>query len=329
MGYVVVNGYQANYLSYSANALQLKHLAAGLLYVSLTSFQVLAVAMFILFALIDLAFPTVPSATEKKPTHENEPDVAEDASDEKLPQPSPGRGKRFLNRVRSSSRYPYAIYAGILLPYVLLYLFLKFVGMSLPPTRQGVQQVFIGVLPWLGINLVLSLVLAAAIYAGGSKRFKEAISEVPGVKKEPAEQARAANEVVSKLDLGQLRRRFIESDASRVGQPLLVFILLVFSLRSFQGLYGRLKPDYGGGALYRVAMHLKASGSLPAELKSRLQSNDSWLFLVDNDGSFAYVLRVEKKGGRQLLGISQGEIEALEVLSYPPISPADAPFFMP
>lgn len=328
MGYVVVNGYQAKYLSYSANALQLKHLAAGLLYLSLTSFQVVAVAIFILLALTDLVFPSKPKSTEKKPTDENEPLDAQKRTDKERPQGSLDRTKEFLYRLKSYSRYPLAIYAGVFLPYVLLYLFLKFVGVSFPPTRPGAQQVLVGMLPWLGINLVLSIVIAAKIYLGGSKRFESAMSKKPDAKKENSERTSAGNEVVSTFELQQLRRRFIEADASRVGQPVLAFVLLLFSLSSFQGLYGRLKPDYGGGALCRVAMHLKSSGSLPADLKAKLQSNDSWLFLVDKDGTFVYVLRVERNGIKQLLEISQGEIEALEILSTPPISPADAPLFM-
>lgn len=327
MGYVVVNGYQAKYLSYSANALQLKHLAAGLLYLSLTSFQVVAVAIFFLFALLDLAFPSEPKSTEKKPTDENKPHDAQKGNDKDSQQGFLARAKRFHDRVKSYSRYPLAIYAGIFLPYVLLYLFLLFVGVSFPPTRPGAQQILVGMLPWLGINLVLSIVIAAAIYRGGSKKFESAMSEKRAAKKN-SERTSAGNEVVSTFELQQLRRSFIEADASRVGQPVLAFVLLLFSLSSFQGLYGRLKPDYGGGALYRVAMHLKSSGSLPADLKARLQSSDSWLFLVDKDGTFVYVVRVERNGNKQLLEISQGEIEALEILSTPPISPADAPFFM-
>ncbi|HSO76833.1 MAG TPA: hypothetical protein VLU47_18545 [Blastocatellia bacterium] len=52
-GYVIANGYQAEYLNYSANVIQVKHLAAGLLYAFVTLVQIWLVAAILVFVYVD------------------------------------------------------------------------------------------------------------------------------------------------------------------------------------------------------------------------------------------------------------------------------------
>jgi hypothetical protein len=315
MGYVIVNGYQTKYMNYGANALQLKHLAAGLLYTFLTLFVVLVLAFFILSKLIDVKFPLQSVKKKEGPEKRH-------------------RWQRALDRTRSIVRYFWAFGVGLFLAYFLIFYFFQFVGMSSPSTTSGALFVLRAILPWMGINLILSVVLAVGLYRGGIKSFESAFSGQSPPQEVNVEPASKEKEAVVAFEMIQLKRSFVEALAGRIVAPVLGLVLLLFSLVSFQGLYGRLRPDYGGGALYRVAVHLKSPssapspGSVPADWKASLKSNDSWLLWVDKDETFVYVLRVDRNGNKQLLEISSGEIEAVEVLASPPISPADARFFI-
>ena len=327
MGYVIVNGYQVKYLNYSANALQLKHLAAGLLYIYLTSLQVLIVAFFVLFKRLEL----------------------------KSKKGDKSRWFRLFDQANSIVRYIWAIAQSLLL--VFLYISYFFL-ISSSATTSGTLSVLKRILPWIGINLLFSLAVVVGLYRSGIKRFERAFPRSTLPPASSPNQPSMENDAVPAFEIDQSKRIFVEALASRIVIPLVGLVLLLFSLTFFQELYGRLRPDYGGGALYRVAIHLKPPGSAPspsstssasnvptpsstplpgsipspstllADWKESLKSNNSWLLLVDRDASFVYVLRVDKDGKKQLLEISSGEIEAIEVLADPPISPADAPFFI-
>lgn len=328
MGYVIVNGYQTKAMNYGANALQLKHLAAGLLYVFLTLFVVLGFAFTILLKWLDVKFSS------------------QRATEQELEKMS--RLRRVLDRARSIGRYFWTFGGGLFVTFLLILLFFQFIGMSIPSTNYGALFVIGAMLPWMGINLILSIVVAIGVYKGGSKSFETAFASQTQPPAACSEQESSDKKTVAAFE----KRQFLEALAGWVVAPVLGLVLLLFSLVSFQGLYGRLRPDYGGGALYRVAIHLKSPSSVPSpsptpslssaaspssapslgslfvDWKERIKSKDSWLLLVDKDGSFVYVLRVDIKGNKQLLEISSGEIEAVEVLSDPPISPADARFFI-
>ena len=327
MGYVIVNGYQTNSMNYGANALQLKHLAAGLLYTFLTSFVVLAFASVILLKLLDVKFSSQHALMKQLPeTH---------------------RLRRVFDRAISIVRNVWTFGGGLFITFLFILLFFQFIGMSVPSVNYGALFVLGAMLPWMGINLILSIVLAIGLYKGGIKSFESAFSSEIQPPAASSEQESHEKKPVAAFEINQMKRRFIEALAGRVVSPVLGLVLLLFSLVSFQGLYGRLRPDYGGGALYRVAIQLKsaarttsqptttpAPSSTPApdtqsaDWKERIESKDSWLLLVDKDGTFVYVLRVDKIGNKQLFEIASSEIEAVEVLADPPISPADAPFFI-
>lgn len=305
MGFVVVNGYQTKYLNYSANVLQLRHLAAGLLYAFLTLVQVSLIAFLLLSGVIEVKFTSFAKPKENQTKR-------------------PRRRARLFSRMGRFALYAGFIGRSLLSGYLVLFLFFQFIGMSFPPNQSGTVLIIKAMLPWSAINLALSIVIMSIIYIGGTRGLEKGVQNVAA----PEVLKGSKEGLVSAQQLEQLKKNYIETYASKIILPGLLSVLLLFSLVSFQPLYGRLRPDYGGGALYTVSLHLKSSTGLAPEVKARLQSSDSWLFLVDKDGTFVNVLRVDKSGNRQLLGISQGEIEALEILSTPPISPADAPFFM-
>lgn len=320
MGYVIVNGYQTRYMNYTANSLQLKHLAAGSLYTFFTYVQVLIVAFFVLSKVMDLKFPSQPEKTnESGKSH---------------------RRQGLLGGAISIVRYVWAIGGGLVLAYFLTFFFFRFAEMRFPATTSGAFSVFKAILPWMGINLLLSLVVAFALYKGGIKSFESALSDHTRPQAPSTTQASVEQEVVTAFEISQWKRRFVEAPATWIVTPAFGLVFLMFSLVSFQEIYGRLAPNYGGGALYRVAIHLKSPatalspspaaspGTLSADWRESIKSKDSWLLLVDKDGGFVYVLRVDKNGNKQLLEIASSEIEAVEVLADPPISPADARFFI-
>ena len=329
MGYVVVNGYQTKYMNYNANALQLKHLTAGMLYSFLTFFQVAIVASFLLSAILDVKIPS-------KSDH-GEAGLASAGSNTPGLTSPPAKGtrwQRLFARAKSIGHYCLIFGKSLVIAYVIVIFMFFFLGMSISPS--GGWLLMKSMIGWSAINLLLSVMMVVGFYVAGNKSFQRAL---PG-KKEPEEtsslQASVENETVSTEEVESLQRTFIRSHGGRVAAPLLALALLLISLVSFQGLYGRIMPDYGGGALYRVAVHLKPAGSTPApapgsaiaDWKENFKSKKTLTLLVDNDGAFVYILCVDRDGNKQLLGISQSEIEALEILSTPPISPVDVPFFI-
>jgi hypothetical protein len=320
MGFVIVNGYQTRYMNYSANTLQLKHLAAGSLYTFFTFVQVVVVTFFLLSKLLDVFFPSQRKTIKK----------AEKSSG----------WRRLIDGAISIVRFIWAIGGGLALAYFLIFFFFKYAGLSSPSTTSGALSVLKAISPWMGTTLLLSLFLVLVFYKTGIKTFESALSDRSHPRASSTKQASMENEEVTPYEVNQLRRQFVEALAARMLAPVFGLAFLMFSLVSFQELYGRLGPDYGGGALHRVALHLKSSvsapspsgtpssGTLSADWRESIKSKDSWLLLVDKDGAFVYVLLVDRSGNRQLLEIASGEIEAIEVLSNPPISPADARFFI-
>ncbi len=295
MGYVVVNGYQTTYLDYSATALQLKHLTAGMLYAFLTFVQISTVAFFVL------------SYVHYRPQPGSDTEE------------STGRFRRLFAQAKSRFSLIAASLRGLLLALFAISFVFSVIGMSSAPPWV-MFKAFAG---WSAINLGASAVLALILFLTARSSFRQTLAK----NEASSNKVKQENANVSESEIVELRRTFIEAYAGRLAGPVLLLILLLVSLTSFQKIYGRLKPDYGGGALYRVGIHLQSPGNLPEDLRNRLVT-DSWLFLVDKDGSFVYVLRVDKDGNRRLIAIAQSEIKAMEIVAYPPIAPIDAPFFI-
>lgn len=316
MGYVVVNGYQAEYLNYAANAIQLKHLAAGFLYIFLTLFQIGVVAIFLIEGLVELKYSSKADDSGKA-----------SRSGENVPEES--KLEVFKGRARSVFRYIWVFGRELVIAYIAVFAFFSFVGITYVPSQPAAFSVLKSCLAWTGINLGLSLVIMLAIYLEGSRLFRGLFEKKPRSGESRPQPARQENQPTARIEINQARRLFIHGlTGPWVAVPVATFALTLFSLVSFQGLYGHLKPDYGGGALYRVAVHLQPTSNLPEHVNSRIRSRDSWLLLVDKDANFLYVLSVDKTGKRSLLQIPLSEIKALEVFSSPPVPPADASLFI-
>lgn len=234
------------------------------------------------------------------------------------------------------------------------YLFIGLIGIAQRP-KYGGQSLIMSCLPWIGINLAISIAVAVAIYLT-AKSDREAFQNRLRPTQTEATQRPVSEKEIEELEQESMPGLFVRALGGRwLALPLLLFALVYLSLISFQRVYGFLRPDYGGGALYRVAVALSpaatadekpketqtaagkptgiqtAASSQPAkasslmdEVRSKLESKDSWRLFVDRDSNFVYLLCVDAKDNRSLLAVSLSEIKALEVLSSGPIHPADA-----
>jgi hypothetical protein len=234
--------------------------------------------------------------------------------------------------------------AALFSAYFVTYLFIGLIGIAQRP-QYGGQSLIRSCLPWIGINLAISVAVAVAIYLT-AKADREAFQNRLLPPRTEAQQRPVSEKEIEELEQESRQGLFIRALGGRwLALPLLLFALVYLSLISFQRVYGYLRPDYGGGALYRVAVALaapatgdeKATGtqttassqpakpsSLMDEVRSKLESKDSWRLFVDRDSNFVYLLCVDAMDNRRLLAVSLSEIRALEVLSSGPIHPADA-----
>ena len=346
MGYIIVNGYATNYLNYAATAVNLKHLSAGLLYVLLTLFQILLVAFF----LLDLVDQDAPSGKRHRGKRKSKPDKTESKLDktesklEKTESELLSQLKGLWNRAKTIFLWIWRGAAALFSAYFVTYLFIGLVGIAQRP-QYGGQSLIMSCLPWIGINLAISVAVAVAIYVT-AKADREAFQNRLRPAQTQARQGPVSEKEIEELEQESRQGLFIRALGGRwLALPLLLFALGYLSLISFQRVYGYLRPDYGGGALYRVAVALAPSGnadekatgtqtaassqpakpgSLMDEVRSKLESKDSWRLFVDRDSNFVYLLCVDAKDNRSLLAVSLSEIKALEVLSSGPIHPADA-----
>src|SRR5262252_9479243 len=71
---------------------------------------------------------------------------------------------------------------------------------------------------------------------------------------------------------GQVKRLIMSDMANGLLAPIIFVILGFWSLDSFQEIYGRLRPDYGGGALYRVHLSLSQPDKLSASIRNKLDT---------------------------------------------------------
>jgi hypothetical protein len=299
LGYVVVNGYQTKALHYNSSALQLKHLAAGALYAALTLFEVLIMASFIVFGIT---------------TWEGRRE-ARKAEDKEQPDTKLKIGVTVRSFVWNWGETALVLFGVIGLVFGIL-------GVASMPSQNILpagQQYF---LAWTGINLLISLGLAGGVMKVCGARFVPEQEQVVFATDDPS--------ILKQLDSpdpsvkrGALKRLSIESGAQKMLIAPGLALIALLSLTSFQNVYGRLNPDYGGGALYRITLSLGPKGELPDSVRQDLLSPGCWLFLVDRDDKFVHLLRVDKFGKR-LLQLEASEIAALEVLSTPPMHPDDA-----
>lgn len=356
MGYIVVNGYATNYLNYAATAVNLKHLSAGLLYVLLTLFQILLVAFF----LLDLVDQEAQSGKGHQDKRKSKPKKTESKLDkpesklEKTESELVSQRKGPWNQAKTIFLWIWRAVAALFSAYFVTYLFIGLIGIAQRPQHGG-QSLIMSCLPWIGINLAISVAVAVAIYLT-AKADQEAFANRVGQARTEAMQKAVSEEEIEELEQDSRPGLFVRALGGRwLALPLLLFALVYLSLISFQRVYGYLRPDYGGGALYRVAVALapsataderatgtqtaaeKATGTQAAssgqpakpsglmdEVRSKLESKDSWRLFVDRDSNFVYLLCVDAKDNRSLLAVSLSEIKALEVLSSGPIHPADA-----
>lgn len=349
MGYIIVNGYATNYLNYAATAVNLKHLSAGLLYVLLTLFQILLVAFF----LLDLVDQEAQSGTGRREKRKSKPKKPESKL-EKIESKLVSQRKALWNRAKTIFLWIWRAVAALFSAYFVTYLFIGLIGIAQRPQHGG-QSLIKSCLPWIGINLAISVAVAVAIYIT-AKADREAFQNRLRPPRAESTQRTVSEGEIEELEQESRPGLFIRALGGRwLALPLLLFALVYLSLISFQRVYGYLRPDYGGGALYRVAVALTptatadekptgtqtpaenatktqpAASSQPArpsglmdEVRSKLESKDSWRLFVDRDSNFVYLLCVDAKDNRSLLAVSLSEIKALEVLSSEPIHPADA-----
>jgi hypothetical protein len=104
---------------------------------------------------------------------------------------------------------------------------------------------------------------------------------------------------------------------------VLLILFGFWSLISFQEVYGRLKPHYGGGTLYPLAIAIDPSANLPDDMKAAVARQDGCLLLVDKDDKFVYVLSVNTRD-RRLIGLPASAIRGFHILPGEPKHPVDA-----
>ncbi len=304
VGYVIVNGYQTSYMSYSSNALQLKHLAAGALYAFLTLSEGLIMIVYTLEGFMDWAEWRDAHSQEKRKNKTN--------------------AVMAFVQIWGGAAFKALVFVGIVF---------GLIGVAILPTNSVRWSNLKGFLGWTAINLAVSFLLAHALYTFHRKRFETLLEKAfsPGnTSRDDTETSVGENEnqTISAEALRDAKRTFIEAGVRNIPAVFGLGLLAVFSLVSFQGVYGRLKPDYGGGALYRVALHLDPQNRLPDGVREGLQAAGSSLLLVDRDNQFVYILRVDQSGAKKLFHIETSAIAALEVLQREPIHPDDAVFYL-
>jgi hypothetical protein len=327
IGYVIVNGYQTKYLNYSSNALQLKHVATGTLYVFLT----LSEGLIMTFCFVD-GFVTWAEWR--------------DASRQTKADPSSSQTKTgWLGSMVSRFSKPVYSHNSVLAflevwgqacfkALTLVGIVFTIIGVAVLPSESPLRwSSFRGFLGWTAINLLVSLVLAYTLYKFHRDRFEAILKQIRGSEKTPEKTEEPSNSeeenvTVTEDWVRETRRRFIEARIQSISIALGLGFLSLLSLVWFQGVYGRLKPDYGGGALYRVALHLASENRLPDRILEGLQAQGSSLLLVDRDDKFVYILRVDKSGAKNLFQINTSGISALEVLQEDPIHPDDAVYHL-
>jgi hypothetical protein len=213
MGYIIVNGYATNYLNYAASAVNLKHLSAGLLYVLLTLFQILLVAFF----LLDLVDQEAPSGKRHREKRRFNPDKTESESVSQRKGP--------WNRAKIIFLWIWRGGTALFSAYFVTYLFIGLIGIAQRP-KYGGQSMIMSCLPWIGINLAISVAVAVAIYLT-AKADREAFqNRLRPARAEPTQRPVSQKEIE---DLEQESRPglFVRALGGRwLAIPLLLFALV-------------------------------------------------------------------------------------------------------
>ena len=314
IGYIIVNGYQTKTLHYSSSALQFKHIAAGVLYVFMTLYEVLVISWCIV---------------KGRTGWRENPDAYRAStalSLAALDRPT----FRFL-RASGEQLYIAMVIIGILL---------TIVGIG---EVEGVS-LWMKVRPfvwWTLINIIVAIFVSGTLYEYYGRQFDRVFADLSesrnagstSLAQTPASPETAAPDPSGKKEeagdlrtsLQLLRLKFIGRRTDNMGGVLGLTLCVLFSLVSFQSVYGHLNPDYGGGALFRVRLAV-AENKLSNDLAADLLFRDSWLLLVDRDDKFIHLLRVDKSGAKRLFQIEASAITALEILPDKPIHPDDAAY---
>jgi len=320
IGYVIVNGYQTKYLHYSSNALQLKHIAAGALYTFLTLIEVLVMTTCLVDGFVDWR----DRMDARNIKRERQPDSNTEAA---MPRSLWSRIPKPLDVGNLVMSFLEIWGTAFSKAAFLLALVFTIIGVAVLPGSPALRSSLKYFLGWTGINLVVSLFLSYTLYKFHRGQFEEILKKVAQPeKKEPDPSAEQAEPFDSWKWLTKTRRSFIERGAQKVSTTLGLMLCALFSLVLFQSLYGRLNPDYGGGALYRVALSFGSESKLPEEVRQALQARGTWLLLVDRDDKSVHLLRVDQSGGKRLFQIEASQIVALEVLPTAPVFPDDVAY---
>lgn len=320
IGYVIVNGYQTKYLHYSSNALQLKHIAAGALYTFLTLIEVLVMTTCLVDGFVDWRDRLDARNIKRERQRDSKMEAAKPRSFwSRIPKPLDS-GNPVLSFLeiwgQAFSK------AGALLALVF-----TIIGVAVLPGSPALRSSLKYFLGWTGINLLVSLFLSYTLYKFHRRQFEEIFKKVAQPEKKEAEpSAEQAEPFDSWKWFIETRRSFIERGAEKVSTTLGLMLCGLFSLVLFQGLYGRLNPDYGGGALYRVALSVGSESKLPEDVRQALQAQGTWLLLVDRDDKSVHLLLVDQSGGKRLFQIEASQIAALEVLPTAPVFPDDVAY---
>jgi len=320
IGYVIANGYQTKYLHYSSNALQLKHIAAGALYTFLTLIEVLVMTTCLVDGFMDWRDRMDARNIKREQQRDSKMGAAQPRSFwSRISQPLDS-GNPVLSFLeiwgQAFSK------AGALLALVF-----TIIGVAVLPGSPALRSSLKYFLGWTGLNLLVSLFLSYTIYKSRRGQFEEILEKVvPSEEKEAEPSAEQEQPFDSWKWFTKTRRSFIERGAQKVSTTLGLMLCALFSLVLFQSLYGRLNPDYGGGALYRVALFFGSESKLPEEVRQVLQAPGTWLLLVDRDDKSVHLLRIDQSGGKKLFQIEASQVAAIEVLPTAPVFPDDVAY---
>jgi hypothetical protein len=297
IGYIIVNGYQTKSMHYSSNALQLKHITAGALYALLT-----------LFELLIMSWSVANGVNDWQAWRENGP--------------SSNRRPR-----RPTIAFLWIWGQALFIGTILLAFLFGLIGVAVLPGNGGLQSGWRYFLPWTAVNLFVSLLLGGALHKGYGEQFDGSFGQTRRVEKSAGSPEKVSREE-DRATIRARRHEFIGGGLEKILVPVGLTLCGFYSLTSFQAVYGRLNPDYGGGALYRIALSMDADSKLPAEIRGTLQAPDSCLLLVDRDDKFIHLVQVNKAGGKRLFQLEASAVAALEVLNAEPMHPDDAAYFL-
>jgi len=236
MGYIIVNGYATNYLNYGATAVNLKHLSAGLLYVLITLFQILLVA----FCLLDLVDQEARSGTGRREKRKSKPKKPEHELDkpesklEKIESELVSQRKALWNRAKTIFLWIWRAVAALFSAYFVTYLFIGLIGIAQRPQHGG-QSLIKSCLPWIGINLAISVAVAVAIYIT-AKADREAFQNRLRPPRAESTQRTVSEGEIEELEQESRPGLFIRALGGRwLALPLLLLRSSIFHSSRFSG----------------------------------------------------------------------------------------------